>query len=165
MGASGRFVHDMPRERGVVAIIICCGIAALLALACPARALATSRTLQGLGVAEVAATIQANADTAAVPEGEFAVDGVSYKVNYWVADDSYYAIVCGFDEASGPKTTLVIPDTVTSPLDANVSFPVASVAQAAFMDCTTLKSVTFAGRFGGRIGGGRLSTGVLRSSR
>ena len=96
---------------------------------------------------------QDEAEAAGIPTEVFSVDGVNYQVCYWGEDGSYYALVRGFTDSSDAREDLVIPDEVASPLDSSVTFHVESVGEAAFMLCTNLKHVTFAGSLGGRIGG------------
>lgn len=103
-------------------------------------------------VAQVVLSLQADVDSASVPTEPFSVDGVTYEVKYYGGDETYYALVKGFSDASDSREKLVIPDEVPSPLDSAKTFHVTAVAEGAFMRCASLKSVEFVGTMGGRIG-------------
>ena len=147
MGMLNQATRVVTRARAIVALI---SVSLVLLFACPGRAFAAF-SAQDLAVAETPSSYQLGVSASAVPESAFSVNGLTYEVNHWVADDSYYAVVCGFASATGSREHLVIPDVVASPLDKETTFPVSSIAAGAFEGCTTLKSVTFEGSFGGRI--------------
>ena len=66
---------------------------------------------------------------------EFTVDGVRYSVN----DDNTTVTVAGYPSGSKPTGDLTIPESVTY---GGISYPVTSIGNRAFSDCSGLTSVT-----------------------
>ncbi len=66
---------------------------------------------------------------------EFTVDGVRYSVN----DDNTTVMVAGYPSGNEPTGDLTIPESVTF---GGISFPVTSIGEGAFEDCSGLTSVT-----------------------
>ena len=67
---------------------------------------------------------------------EFTVDGLCYSVN----DDNTTVTVAGYPSGySKPTGDLTIPDSVTY---GGISYPVTSIGEEAFSDCSGLASVT-----------------------
>ena len=66
---------------------------------------------------------------------EFTVDGVRYSVN----DDNTTVTVAGYPSGSKPTGDLTIPESVTY---GGISYPVTSIGEEAFSDCSGLASVT-----------------------
>ena len=66
---------------------------------------------------------------------EFTVDGVRYSVN----DDNKTVTVAGYPSGSKPTGDLTIPESVTF---GGISYPVTSIGDEAFCDCSGLTSVT-----------------------
>ena len=66
---------------------------------------------------------------------EFTVDGVRYSVN----DDNTTVTVAGYPSGNEPTGHLTIPESVTY---GDISYPVTSIGDEAFCDCSGLTSVT-----------------------
>ncbi len=66
---------------------------------------------------------------------EFTVDGVRYSVN----NDNTTVTVVGYPSDSEPTGDLTIPESVTY---GGISYPVTSIGEGAFYDCSGLTSVT-----------------------
>ena len=66
---------------------------------------------------------------------EFTVDGVRYSVN----NDSTTVMVAGYPSGNEPTGDLTIPESVTF---GGISYPVTSIGDEAFCDCSGLTSVT-----------------------
>ena len=66
---------------------------------------------------------------------EFTVDSVRYSVN----NGSTTVTVAGYPTGSKPTGNLTIPESVTF---GGISFPVTSIGNKAFYECTGLTSVT-----------------------
>ena len=66
---------------------------------------------------------------------EFTVDGVRYSVN----SDNTTVTVAGYPSGSKPTGNLTIPESVTY---GDISYPVTSIGDEAFCDCSGLTSVT-----------------------
>ena len=66
---------------------------------------------------------------------KFTVDGVRYSVN----DDNTTVTVAGYPSDSKPTGNLTIPESVTY---GDISYPVTSIGDEAFCDCSGLTSVT-----------------------
>ena len=66
---------------------------------------------------------------------EFTVNGVRYSVN----DDNTTVTVAGYPSGSKPTGDLTIPESVTF---GGISYPVTSIGDEAFCDCSGLTSVT-----------------------
>ena len=66
---------------------------------------------------------------------EFTVDGVRYSVN----DDNTTVTVAGYPSGSKPTGDLTIPESVTY---GGISYPVTSIGEGAFHDCSGLTIVT-----------------------
>ena len=66
---------------------------------------------------------------------EFTVDGVRYSVNI----DNTTVTVAGYPSGSKPMGDLTIPESVTY---GGISYPVTSIGDEAFCDCSGLTSVT-----------------------
>ena len=66
---------------------------------------------------------------------EFTVDGVRYSVN----DDNTTVMVAGYPSGNEPTGDLTIPESVTF---GGISYPVTSIGDEAFCDCSGLTSVT-----------------------
>ena len=66
---------------------------------------------------------------------EFTVDGVRYSVN----DGNKTVTVAGYPSDSKPTGDLTIPESVTY---GGISYPVTSIGEEAFSDCSGLASVT-----------------------
>ena len=66
---------------------------------------------------------------------EFTVDGLRYSVN----NDNTTVTVAGYSSGSGPTGDLTIPESVTY---GDISYPVTSIGDEAFYDCSGLTIVT-----------------------
>ncbi|MDD6833476.1 MAG: leucine-rich repeat domain-containing protein [bacterium] len=66
---------------------------------------------------------------------EFTVGGVRYSVN----DDNITVTVAGYPSGSKPTGHLTIPESVTY---GGISYPVTSIGNSAFYNCTGLTSLT-----------------------